>query len=180
MVKTVTKPLDDFKEPASGTLPVYDELRRELRQWFRNQDRWGSFSELARDIEINVKTLGHYFTGLHFPTGQRRRKLYELTKLECLKEGAVIRRNEAYEKAERTKDLLFQLAEQLEYFKEEEKRRLVFRTVILPKDIGYITSFLKALYDEENFMIWDAVDRLDKGGGRHDSRQEKKRRDSDI
>lgn len=164
MTRRKTRVLEDFAQSPKVVLPRYDELRSELRKWFRSQDRWKSFSEMARDIGINEKTLGHYFTGYRFPTGERRAKLYKLTKLECLRADAVPKQSEAYEMAEKTRDILFRLAEQLEYFKHGENRRSIFRSIVPPGDVGYITSFLKALYDEENFLIWNAVNNLKKRG----------------
>lgn len=155
-----TKMLDDFTESPKKTLPRYDELRGELRKWLESQERWESISALARDLGMNDRTVGHYFEGCRFPTGERRLRLYQVTGLECLREGAIPKRSEAYEMAEKTRDLLFQLVTQLEYFGKTRQRRSVFRSVVPSKDVGFVTSFLKALYDEKSFLVWSAVDRL--------------------
>ncbi len=47
------------------------------------------------------------------------------------------------------------LAEQLEYFKKgSEAERKKFRELIDPMEVGYITSLMKALFDEEGFQRW--------------------------
>ncbi|MFQ5884629.1 MAG: hypothetical protein ACE5IO_05965, partial [Thermoplasmata archaeon] len=74
-----TKMLDDFTESPKKTLPRYGELRGELRKWLEGQERWKSISALARDLGMNKKTMGHYFEGRNFPTGERRLRLYQVT-----------------------------------------------------------------------------------------------------
>jgi hypothetical protein len=50
---------------------------------------------------------------------------------------------------------LQELAEQLEYFKKgSEVERKKFRELIDPMEVGYITSLMKALFDEEGFQRW--------------------------
>ena len=50
---------------------------------------------------------------------------------------------------------LQELANQLEYFKRgSEAERRTFREIIDPMEVGYITSLMKALFDEEGFQRW--------------------------
>ena len=61
----------------------------------------------------------------------------------------------AYERATEIKKLLVTLADNLEFFKRDsESRRDAFREVVPGEDIGYITTLLRALYDEDQFQRW--------------------------
>lgn len=58
-------------------------------------------------------------------------------------------------KANEIKKLIIDLAEALEFFKNKpESTRKTFRRIIPGEDVGYITTFLKALYDEDQFQRW--------------------------
>ncbi len=49
---------------------------------------------------------------------------------------------------------------ELEYFKNGIKEdREIFREVVPPEDIGYITTLLKALYSEDQFQRWIFISR---------------------
>lgn len=59
------------------------------------------------------------------------------------------------ERATRIKTLLIELADELEFFKQKpESVRRIFRKVIPGEDIGYVTTLLRALYDEDQFQRW--------------------------
>jgi len=61
----------------------------------------------------------------------------------------------AYERATEIKKLLVTLADRLEFFKQDsESRRDAFREVVPGEDIGYITTLLRALYNEDRFQRW--------------------------
>jgi hypothetical protein len=58
-------------------------------------------------------------------------------------------------KANEIKKLIIDLADALEFFKNKpESARKTFRRTIPGEDVGYITTFLKALYDEDQFQRW--------------------------
>jgi hypothetical protein len=57
--------------------------------------------------------------------------------------------------AKAVKATLHQLVRELEFFKKgTEADRKKFRELVDPMEIGYITSLLKALFDEEGFQRW--------------------------
>lgn len=57
--------------------------------------------------------------------------------------------------AKTVRSTLRQLANELEYFKKgSEAERKKFRELIDPMEVGYITSLIKALFDEEGFQRW--------------------------
>lgn len=61
----------------------------------------------------------------------------------------------ANEKARTVMRLLSSLSSELEFFKNcTEDERATFRKTIPGEDIGYITTLLRALYDEDKFQRW--------------------------
>lgn len=61
----------------------------------------------------------------------------------------------AKEKAKTVMRLLSSLSSELEFFKNcTEDERATFRKTIPGEDIGYITTLLRALYDEDKFQRW--------------------------
>lgn len=69
---------------------------------------------------------------------------------EDLKEGG-----DAEERAKKTMRLLLNLSTELEFFKKcSEKERALFKKIVPGQDVGYITTLLRALYDEDKFQRW--------------------------
>lgn len=59
------------------------------------------------------------------------------------------------ERVKRVKRLLVLLANELEYFKQSpEPARAKFRKLVPGEDVGYITTLLRALYNEDQFERW--------------------------
>ena len=58
-----------------------------LRKWFENQNKWKTYKELAKDINVPYNTLKKYFyiNNARVPNEQNRRIFYEITELECFK-----------------------------------------------------------------------------------------------
>ena len=51
--------------------------------------------------------------------------------------------------------LLMSLASELEFFKScTENERKIFKKIVPGQDVGYITTLLRALYDEDKFQKW--------------------------
>ena len=150
---------------------IKKELPLRLREWFQNQTRWKKRVEIAKHLNINEKTLDDYFNGRNYPKKENLKKLAELTKLPMLVE---LQQNQnknkmpqpttiktkrdddsALQKANVVHQKLSELDNLLEYFKKgTAKEREMLRYVIPPMQIGYITSLLKALYNEDEFQQW--------------------------
>lgn len=64
-------------------------------------------------------------------------------------------KDEVSVKATKIKKLLIALTDELEFFKQKpESVRKTFREIISGQDVGYITTLLRALYDEDQFQRW--------------------------
>jgi hypothetical protein len=61
----------------------------------------------------------------------------------------------AEEKARAVMRLLISLSNELEFFKNcTEDERRIFKKTVPGQDVGYITTLLRALYDEDKFQKW--------------------------
>lgn len=156
---------------------IKKELPAKLRAWFQGQTKWKSQIEIAEQLGINKHTVSDYFNGRNYPKGENLRKLAEITQLPLLREllnndgakGKSKKKNAEPIKvksetavsdspltnAQEVYQKLSELDNLLERFKKgTAKEREVLRQVIPPMQIGYITSLLKALYNEDEFQQW--------------------------
>jgi transcriptional regulator with XRE-family HTH domain len=63
--------------------------------------------------------------------------------------------NTAEERARNVMKLLMSLSKELEFFKRcPENERGTFKKIVPGQDVGYITTLLRALYDEDKFQRW--------------------------
>ncbi|MFC1962303.1 helix-turn-helix domain-containing protein [Chloroflexota bacterium] len=63
----------------------HKELSEQLNGWWRAQTGFKTKKELAVFLGVHPDTLGDYFPGRQFPRADIARKLYELTKMPCLR-----------------------------------------------------------------------------------------------
>ena len=150
-----------------------------LRSWFSSQKRFGSWAAMERALKITEDYLRHIKSGEKRAVDpELRAKLFEATGLESFKpivgdfklrksqrkisqqnprDKDIIKQfgDTPSERATRIKTLLIELADELEFFKQKpESVRRIFRKVIPGEDIGYVTTLLRALYDEDQFQRW--------------------------
>jgi hypothetical protein len=163
-------------------LESYNSKREEeaaaLRKWFSAQKRFASWSAMERALKITKDYLRHIKNGQKRAADpELRSKLYDTTGLEIFRTtignlkpkkqtGGISRQrqeerkttgliDDPYERAARVKKLLVGLADELEFFKKkQESARRAFRKVVPGEDVGYITTLLRALYDEDQFQRW--------------------------
>lgn len=58
-------------------------------------------------------------------------------------------------KARRIMQLILSLSNELEFFKTcSEDERAIFKRIVPGQDVGYLTTLLRALYDEDKFQRW--------------------------
>jgi len=155
-----------------------EEEAAALRKWFSLQKRFGSWDAMERALKMTKDYLGKIKRGERRAVDpELRAKLFEATGLEVFKPivGNKSRRSQSkvsqqsqrskeiteqfednpIERATRIKTLLIKLTDELEFFKQKpESVRRTFRKVIPGEDIGYVTTLLRALYDEDQFQRW--------------------------
>ena len=141
----------------------------ELRKWFNNQHRWKTQKELADDIGIPYSTLKKIFQGTREPKGQYKQKLYEITKLPCFHDLNAKDLPPSSSDVDALEKAFYSLAEALEPFKYgTPQQREEVRNRIPVEDVGYVISFLKAIYDEDRFSDFIFFTEYRKKGGDKD------------
>ena len=63
----------------------YKDLSEQLTSWWRAQADFKTKKALADSLKVHPDTLGDYFSGKRFPKGGIASRLWELTKIVCLK-----------------------------------------------------------------------------------------------
>jgi hypothetical protein len=72
---------------------------------------------------------------------------------------------ESFSRAADIRRAILELSIQLEYFKQGSRaHREALRRTIPGRDIGYLTSLLRALYDEDQFETWILFSEYSLGG----------------
>lgn len=117
-----------------------------------------TISECATKYGISSNMLKKYKRGVIRPSSEKNVKAIAT----ILKDAQTMQRptlrkpkDNDYERAVSVKKLLVMLADELEFFKQDlESTRETFRRVVPGEDIGYITTLLRALYNEDQFQRW--------------------------
>jgi len=111
----------------------------------------------AAKYGISPNALKKYKSGVRRPSSEKNVKAI----IKILDDARILRISQeeqgedGYAKATKIKKLLLELAKELDFFKQNsEASREVFRKVIPGEDIGYITTLLRALYNEDQFQRW--------------------------
>jgi hypothetical protein len=151
-----------------------------LKKWFLSQKRFTSWNAMERALNVTEDYLHHIASGKKRAINpELRAKLRETTSLEIFKPISrsqnLLTKSAAYhvqrrqtsrvslekpkdnadERATRVKRMLVALADELEFFKQNpEQTRTTFRRVVPGEDVGYITTLLRAFYDEDQFQRW--------------------------
>ena len=69
------------QDPPGSELPWNEQLR----SWFEAQPKFATKRQLASEVGVSVRSVMDWFRGKHPPEGPRRRKLHEITQLECFR-----------------------------------------------------------------------------------------------
>ncbi len=115
-------------------------------------------SECASRYGISPNMLKKYKRGIVRPSAEKNVKAIAT----ILKDAQTVQnalpkkpKESDYERSSRIKKLLVALAEELEFFKQNsESARETFRRIVPGEDVGYITTLLRAIYDEDQFQRW--------------------------
>lgn len=113
--------------------------------------------ECATKYGISPSTLSKYKRGARRPSSAKNVKAIAaiLKDAQTLQSALLRKPDNDHEKATKVKKLLVMLADELEFFKQNaESTRETFRRVVPGEDVGYITTLLRALYNEDQFQRW--------------------------
>jgi transcriptional regulator with XRE-family HTH domain len=144
------------QKPSRGIEDLPIDLPKQLT--FALQRLGLSISECATRYGISASTLKKYKRGVGRPSEEKNVKAVEkILKDAQITQGVLLKKPEenSFERAARVKKLLVMLADELEFFKQNsESTRETFQRVVPGEDVGYITTLLRALYDEDQFQRW--------------------------
>lgn len=135
----------------------------ELQKWLKGQSRYRTIRDLQAATGIPYSSLKDYFSGRKFPSAERLQRLAGFTGLgsvlELLPSGTTVTSGQQphapEEMARRVLETAHRFMADLEYFKRgTADDRALLKTVVPPRDVGYLTTLLKAMYDEDQFATW--------------------------
>ena len=140
-----------------------ERMAIELKQWLRSQGRYRTIRELEGPAGIPYSSLKDYFSGAAIPKGDRLERLTALTGVPSLlsvrpdaPSGSTAAGGLTGEQTAREVLMtLHRLVNELHYFKRGTAAdRATLRRVVPARDVGYATTLLKAMYDEDQFQTW--------------------------
>lgn len=139
-----------------------------LREWLRGNLGPRGKESFALQLGVPLSRINAWLGEYRKISVQDRRKIYEITKLQCfgpsqekVEEGERKERitgkilEETWERTEKVKHILMLLYFELQWFSEgSPELRKVFRERISSSDVGYLSSLLTMLGQEEQFQRW--------------------------
>jgi len=150
---TYIKRMEKFLESQKKTVTYWLDLWAKILEWWETQHRYSSVRELADEIGWDVQNLNSYLQNKEMPSKLVVEKIAKTIGFETPTLDFVVQ--EAQRKAEKVKHILLFLEEELEWFRDNSKEaRDIFREELDLNDIGYISSLLTMLGDEDKFKRW--------------------------
>ncbi|MBD3236781.1 MAG: helix-turn-helix domain-containing protein [Candidatus Eisenbacteria bacterium] len=136
-----------------------------LRKALAASGRYSTMRELAEASGVNYSTLRGYFQGRALPSDEIWSRLRAALGSPPAPRGHTGGRKQKASAPEPSSDAIAharevrlriqELTNILEFFKRGSSRaRDALRTTIPGRDMGYLTSLLRALYDEDQFEAW--------------------------
>lgn len=150
----------DLEFPLDVKSLTKEECAKILRKALSVSEKFKTQSEIAKITQINIKTIGDYFTARHKPPQEKwnllRETLFKISEKSIPeKKTKKQEMTEVKRSIERLKAILFLLKDELEYFKDStlEDREILKENIPGPS-VGYIASLLTSLYDENQLEIF--------------------------
>ena len=140
-----------------------ERIAIDLKKWLRSQGRYKTVKDLQAPTGIPYESLKDYFQGRSVPSGERLEKLAALTALPSLVALSPTRSaqpskattSSRKEMAQSVFTTIHRLLNELNFFKRGTPAdRAILRQIVPARDIGYLTTLLKAMYDEDQFQTW--------------------------
>jgi len=148
-----TEKIEKFLESQKETGTYWEDLWTKISGWWETQHRYSTVRELADEIGWDAQSLNNYIQSKDMPPRLVIEKIAKTVGLEISVLDLVVQ--EAQRKTEKLKHLLLFLEEELRWFRDSPKEaRDIFRKELDLSDIGYISSLLTMLGDEDKFKRW--------------------------
>ncbi len=135
---------------------AWQEVWGKIRRWWQTQHRYASASDLARESGWGGEQLAECLRGEKEAPRLVVERLAESLRIPTPVSKPV--EGEAERRIVRLKALLILLHDELAWFRDgPEEARRVFRAKLDPFHVGYLSSLLAMLSDEEKFERWLAA-----------------------
>ncbi len=145
--------IEKFLKSQKETDTYWKDLWIKILKWWETQHQYSTVRELADEIGWDVQNLNHHLQNKEIPPKLVVEKIAKTIGLEIPTLDFIIQG--AQQKTEKVKYLLLFLEEELRWFRDGLKEtRDVFREELDLGDIGYISSLLAMLGDEDKFRRW--------------------------
>ena len=145
--------IEKFLESQKETDTYWKDLWIKILQWWETQHQYSTVREFADEIGWDMQNLNYYLQNKEMPPKLVVEKIAKIIGLEIPTLDSII--NEAQRKTEKIKYLLLFLEEELRWFRDGSKEaRDIFREKLDLGDIGYVSSLLTMLGDEDKFKRW--------------------------
>ena len=147
------KMMEKFLESQKETASYWKDLWLKILGWWKTQHRYSTVKELADEIGWDVQSLNQHFENEAMPPTLVLKKIAETIGFEVPTLFFAVQ--ETQRRTEKVKHLLLFLEEELRWFRDSSKEaRDIFRENLDLDDIGYISSLLTMLGDEDKFKRW--------------------------
>jgi transcriptional regulator with XRE-family HTH domain len=148
--------IEKFLESQKETDTYWRKLWMKILEWWKIQHRYSTIKDLADDIGWDVQNLTNYLQNKEMPPKLVVDKIAKTIGVEVPNLDFLIQ--EAQRKTEKIKYLLLFLEEELSWFRDGSKEaRDILREKLDLGDIGYVSSLLTMLGDEDKFKRWLAL-----------------------
>jgi len=148
-IEKIKKFLKSWKE----TDKYWREIWMKILEWWETQHRYSAAKDLADEIGWDGQDLTNHLQNREMPPKLVVEKIAKTIGFEIPALDSVLQ--EAQRKTEKIKYLLLLLEDELGWFRDGlEEARKIFRETLDPGDIGYISSLLTMLSDEDKFRRW--------------------------
>jgi len=145
--------MEKFLESRKETDTYWRELWMKILEWWKTQHRYSTIRDLADDIGWDVQNLTNCLQNKEMPPKLVIEKIAKSVGFEIPALDFILQ--EAQRKTEKIKYLLLLLEDELRWFRDSSKEsRKILREALDLGDIGYISSLLTMLGDEDKFRRW--------------------------
>jgi transcriptional regulator with XRE-family HTH domain len=145
--------IEKFLESQEETDTYWKDLWIKILKWWETQHRYSTVRKFADEIGWDMQNLNYYLQNKEMPPKLVVEKIAKIIGFEISTLDSII--NEAQQKTEKIKYLLLFLEEELRWFRDGSKEaRDIFREKLDFGDIGYVSSLLTMLGDEDKFKRW--------------------------
>ena len=145
--------MEKFVESRKETDIYWKNLWKKILEWWETQHRYSAIRELAEDIGWDVQNLTNHLQNKEIPPKLVIEKIVKTVGFEIPVLNLILQ--EAQRKTNKVKYLLLFLEEEIRWFRDGSKEaRDILREELDLSDIGYISSLLTMLGDEDKFKRW--------------------------